>query len=272
MSKKYYIMLENLDLHSATANSNILTSGFPALTNFIGFAEFIKFKINSIEKKLLLSNKISIIINEMYLNKAHDKFNLYRKVDNPSHGQISASTVDERKVNLNLNIIMRLEINEDYYINDSEIDTFNFIKNFFDENKYNFKIAGGKIFNFKETITSDYSNILKLLKKYKQSFILEKSEYDFEHLSEDNVVEVLSGKVTGKHFLLQTGYKLLSDFKESNYSRNNEETTLAIPKFDLLRVRKVASYLFDQNYLDIDNFFSYSFNNDVLELNCVFSK
>ena len=122
------------------------------------------------------------------------------------------------------------------------------------------------------SITSDYTNIIKKLNKYKQSFILEKSEYDFNDLSEEEIVAVLANKVYGKHFLLQTGYKLLEEFKESKLSRNNEDTAIAYPLFDFLRVRKVASYLFEQNYLDIENFFENKFNESNKSLNCNFSK
>lgn len=272
MSKKYYVMLENTEIHSATANSNIFTNGFPALTNFIGFAEFIKYKINLIENSLIEKVKISVVINKINFHKIHSKFQIYRKIDKVDNSNLNASTVEEYKANLNLNLILKLELDEDNLINDSEIDTINFIKDFFDKNRYNFKIAGGKVFTFKETITSDYSNILKKLKNYKQSFILEKSEYEFENMSEDEIVNVLSGKTYGKHFLLQTGYNLLEDFQESNFSRNNEETATAYPTFDLLRVRKIASYLFEQNYLDIFNFFEHKYLKDKKSLNCIFSK
>lgn len=270
MSKKFYVFMENVDIYSATANSNVFTNGFPALTNFMGFSEYLKFQMNSLENDLIENSKISVIINNINFNKAHNKFQLYRKVDAPTHGQVNASTVEEYKVDLNLNLILKFEVNEDNFINDSELDTLTFIKDYFIKNKYNFKIAGGKVFNFKETITTEYSNILKKLLKYKQSFILEKSEYDFENSSEEVILEVLSQKVYGKHFLLQTGYKLLEDFEKSNFSRNNEDTALAYPRFDFLRVRKIASYLFDQNYLEIDNFFEQKFLNK--EVICKYSK
>lgn len=256
MSKEMYLIIENAEVYSSTSNGNLFTTGFPALTNFLGFSEYIKFILNEDQMDLVNNCSISIVVNDMDYQKSHNKFMLYKKNDSVKDGNTNASTVDEKKVFLNLNLYLKINLDKDNYVNDSEIDTIKYIQQKINEKQFNFKIAGGKIFNSVIFLTKDNEDIIKSLSKKRHSFLLEKSELDINEMSNKEIVSTLNEKTNNrKQLFLQVGYSILEDFKEINLSRNGAENALAIPILNFIQARKVYSYLYNDNYKDVENYF-----------------
>lgn len=268
-SSSVFLVLKDINVFDATANSNIFTTGFPALTNFVGLSEFIKYKINENFPNLVNENSVSIVINEQFYNQKHKnvdrrthvKYIMAQKVGGlPEPGKINAATVDERTVQLNLNLIFKLSVNSEYYIDDDERKTYETLEIFLNNLILEMKVGGGKMFlnNHTPFLTKDINRVLHSLEDKKDSYIIEKGVLDFENLSNFERRNILNGNLSieqpiGKYFLLQTGYKYICNSKD--FTRDGKMGTIANPIFDFVRLRKVASYLYNNNYNDILCFF-----------------
>lgn len=246
---KLYLVMESVNVSSATSTSTPFTSAFPALTNFLGLSESLRYLVNSkLKENLILDSEISVVVNSQSYQAHHPKFSRYRFEDKSKakKGE-NASIVDEKMVDLNLNLYIKFDLKEDLTILD--IDD---IKSILSNKKFDLKVAGGVAIPQKYYFTTNIKDIFKSLKQFKKSFILQEANLDFNNplVSYEEKVKYLKNN---NDLFLQTGFNTIKD---------ETGKVLGDPIFNFVGKKMVASFLTNENHLEQKIFFRSEYNNN----------
>lgn len=136
-----FLLLKHIKVESANASANMLITGFPAITSFLGFMKYLQIIVNSHGLENITFNKIAISCHEFELLTHNNSIINYKK-PMKQNGQCD-SLIDDVRCNFDVSLLIEFSSNKSL-LTDKDDNIFRSII----ENEFQLlSIAGGHYFN-----------------------------------------------------------------------------------------------------------------------------